>query len=86
MLKGMSLKEDLIGHCSVCGRVEDLFGLPGRTEKCCLACSADLATALLLTTEIDAATLTGQNTSDLVSEFSDISTRLLERSQSAELG
>jgi hypothetical protein len=86
MLKGMSLKEDLIGHCSMCGRVEDLFELPGRTEKCCLECSADLATALLLTTEIDTATLAGQSTNALVSEFSDISTRLLERSQSAELG
>jgi hypothetical protein len=86
MLKGMSVKQDLIGHCSVCGRVEDLFDLPGRSEKCCLQCSADLATAMLLTTEIDAATLAGKSTNALVSEFSEISSRLLERSQSAELG
>ena len=86
MLKGMSVKQDLIGHCSVCGRVEELFDLPGRTEKCCLECSADLATAMLLTTEIDAATLAGNNAEALVSEFSEISTRLLDRSQSAELG
>jgi hypothetical protein len=86
MLKGMSVKQDLIGHCSVCGRVEELFDLPGRTEKYCLECSADLATAMLLTTEIDAATLAGNNAEALVSEFSEISTRLLDRSQSAELG
>jgi hypothetical protein len=86
MLKGMSVKQDLIGHCSVCGRVENLFDLPGRTEKYCLQCSADLAAAMLLTTEIDAATLAGKSTNALVSEFSEISTRLLERSQSAELG
>lgn len=86
MLKGMSVKQDLIGHCSVCGRVEDLFDLPGRAEKYCLECSADLATAMLLTTEIDAATLAGNSAEALVSEFSEISTRLLERSQSAELG
>ena len=86
MLKGLSAKQDLIGHCSLCGRVEDLFELPGRSDKCCLECSADLATAMLLTTEIDAATLAGQNTNALVSEFSEISTRLLQRSQSAELG
>jgi hypothetical protein len=86
MLKGMSAKQDLIGHCSVCGRVEELFDLPGRTEKYCLECSADLATAMLLTTEIDAATLAGNSAEALVSEFSEISSRLLERSQSAELG
>jgi hypothetical protein len=86
MLSGMGVKQDLIGHCSVCGRVEELFELPGRTEKCCLPCSADLATTMLLTTEIDAATLAGNCSQALVSEFSEISTRLLERSQSSELG
>jgi hypothetical protein len=38
---------------------------------------------MLLTTEIDAATLAGQDASDLVAEFSQLSTRLLERAQSA---
>jgi hypothetical protein len=77
---------DSIAPCSVCGRIEPLFELPGRTEKCCLKCSADLATAILLRTEIDAATLAGRSTRALVSELSDISSRMLERSQSAELG
>jgi hypothetical protein len=45
-----------------------------------------LATAVLLSTEIDAATLAGRSTNALVSEFSEISSRMLERSQSAELG
>jgi hypothetical protein len=49
-------------------------------------CSADLATAILLTTEIDAATLAGRSTKALISEFGEISNRMLERSQSAELG
>jgi hypothetical protein len=75
-----------ITRCSVCGRIEELFELPGRTERCCLKCSADLATAILLTTEIDAATLAGRSTNALVSEFGEISSRMLERSQSAELG
>jgi hypothetical protein len=75
-----------IAGCSVCGRIEELFELPGRTERCCLQCSADLATAILLTTEIDAATLAGRSTNALVSEFGEISGRMLERSQSAELG
>jgi hypothetical protein len=76
----------LIARCSVCGRIEELFELPGRTEKCCLECSADLATAILLATEIDAATLAGRSAKALVSEFGEVSSRLLERSQSAELG
>ena len=79
-------EQDSIAQCSVCGRNEALFELPGRTEKCCLECSADLATAILLSTEIDAATLAGRSTNALVYEFSEISSRMLERSQSAELG
>jgi glycine cleavage system regulatory protein len=63
-----------------------LFELPGRSEKYCFECSADVATATLLTAEIDAATFAGQNASLLISEFEQLSTRILARSQSAELG
>ena len=59
---------------------------PEELEKYCRACSAHVASAILLTTEIDAATLAGRSTNALVSEFSEISSRMLERSQSAELG
>jgi hypothetical protein len=79
-------EQDSIAQCSVCGRIAELFDLPGRTEKYCLECSADLATAMLLSTEIDAATLAGRSTKALVSEFGEISSRMLERSQSAEPG
>src|SRR5258707_14206215 len=75
-----------IERCSVCGRIDELFELPGRTERCCLGCSADLATAILLTTEIAAATLAGRSTKALISEFGEFSGRMLERSESAELG
>lgn len=78
-----SIEQDLIGHCSICGRIAELFELPGRTGKSCLACSADLATTLLLTTEIDAATLAGQNANPLISELAEISNRVLSRAQSA---
>ena len=79
-------KSDSSSRCSVCGRAEELFELPGRSERYCLGCSADLATATLLTAEIDAATLAGQNVSLLVSEFEQLGARILARSQSAELG
>jgi hypothetical protein len=75
-----------IGQCSVCGRLAELCELPGRTETYCLECSADLAAAILLTTEIDAATLAGRSTKALVSEFAGINSRMLERSQSPEMG
>jgi hypothetical protein len=77
------VEQDPIGHCSVCGHIGELFELPGRTDECCLACSADLATTILLTTEIDAATFAGRNTRALVSEFAEISSRVLHRAQSA---
>jgi hypothetical protein len=76
-------QQDLIGHCSVCGHVGELFELPGRTDKFCLSCSADLATVILLGTEIDAATVAGRATDALVCEFNEISTRMLGRAQSA---
>ena len=79
-------KSDLSSRCSVCGRAEELFDLPGRSERYCLGCSADWAIATLLTAEIDAATLAGQNVSLLVSEFEQLGARILARSQSAELG
>jgi hypothetical protein len=70
-------------QCCVCGHPAELFDLPGRTGKYCLECSADVATSILLTSEIDAATLAGQEAGNLIAEFSQLSTRLLERAQSS---
>jgi len=69
-------------RCSVCGHNAELFELPGRSEKYCLECSADVATSVLLTAEIDAATMAGQETNALVAEFAQLSSRLLARAQS----
>jgi hypothetical protein len=68
-------------QCDVCGRRTELFELPGQREKYCLECSADVATSILLTTEIDAATISGQETAGLVAEFLQSRRRLLEREQ-----
>jgi hypothetical protein len=87
MLSGpKGTERDVVGRCGVCGRIARIWELPGRAETCCLECSADLAAALLLTTEIDAATLAGRGAEELVAEFGEISERMLERSQSAEMG
>ncbi len=79
-------EQDLSGQCSVCGHRGELFDLPGRFEKYCLGCSADVATSILLTTEIDAATLAGRSTSELLTEYTCIHIRMLCRAQSTELG
>lgn len=76
-------EQDKLERCSVCGRKTQCMGLPGRDELYCLECSADVATSILLTTEIDAATLAGQDTDELVAEFGRLSSRMLHRSQSA---
>jgi hypothetical protein len=79
-------EQDLRGQCSVCGHCGELFDLPGRFEKYCLACSADVATSLLLTAEIDEATLAGRDANDLIAEYTCVHIRMLCRAQSAELG
>jgi hypothetical protein len=67
--------------CSACGRQTELFELPGRSEKYCLECSADVATSILLAAEIDAATKSGEDTGQLVTEFLQMGRRLLARAQ-----
>jgi hypothetical protein len=79
-------EEELVAKCSICGRMEVSFDLPGTTEKFCWGCSADFATIIVLTDAIDSATLAGVSADDLRSELCDISRRMLDRSQSAELG
>lgn len=74
-------------HCSLCGRkVDELFEMVGKPGRCCLDCSADLATEEILTAEIDSGTLAGRNVGDLVNEWQDLAARILQRSQSTELG
>jgi hypothetical protein len=83
MLSGpKGCEEPFSTQCCVCGHRAELFDLPGRTGKYCLECSADVATSILLTTEIDTATMAGQDAANLIAEFSQLSTRLLGRAQS----
>jgi hypothetical protein len=77
-------EEEPILQCSVCGRKTELVELPGRLEQYCFACSADIATSMLLKAEIDAAILAGQDANGLLAECTQLSARLLERAQSAK--
>jgi hypothetical protein len=78
--KGTSV-ETVATQCSTCGRHGELFELPGRKEKYCWECSADVATSLLLATEIDAAAAAGEDTGRLQTEFVELGRRLLWRAQ-----
>ena len=78
--KGSNAERSLL-RCSTCGREIELFELPGRQEKYCLECSADVATSILLAAEIDAANRIGEDTGGLVAEFLQTGRRLLARAQ-----
>jgi len=78
------VKQEMVSACGMCGRVTELFELPGRAERFCLGCSADVATAVVLRTEIDSATWAGRNADDLVAEFAELSRQMLTRAQSAD--
>ena len=68
-------------QCATCGRHTELFELPGKREKYCLECSADVATSILLAAEIDEAHRLGEDTGELVAEFVQMGRRLLARAQ-----
>jgi hypothetical protein len=88
MLNDMYTERDVAkrcGQCGLCGRVRDLFELPGMPEKFCWECSADFATVAQFSTEIGAAARAGRSTKALESELSAMSRRILERTQSAGL-
>jgi hypothetical protein len=85
MLNDMYIERNVTKHCGLCGRVSDLFELPGMPDKFCLECSADFATVIQLNTEIGAETRAGRSTGTLESELSEMSRRILERTQSARL-
>jgi hypothetical protein len=76
-----STAEASVLNCSACGRATELFDLPGRQEKYCLECSADVATSILLASEIDAGNKSGEDTGELVTEFLYVGRRLLARAQ-----
>ena len=83
MSGGPKGSEATASRCSVCGHHADLVELPGMNEKYCSECSADVATTILLKTEINAAWLAGQRYESLAAELAQLSQRLVARAQSA---
>jgi hypothetical protein len=69
MLNDLYMERNVAKRCEICGRVRDLFELPGRPEKFCLECSADLATVIQLSTEIGAAARAGGSTDRKTNHF-----------------
>jgi len=46
MLNEQYIERNVGKLCGLCGRIRELFELPGRPQKFCLECSADLATVI----------------------------------------
>jgi hypothetical protein len=59
MLNDLYIERNAAKRCGVCGRVTDLFELPGRIEKFCLECSADLAACFTWRNRARSNSLTG---------------------------
>jgi hypothetical protein len=76
-------EDDSTLRCSLCGRRSELVELPGRTEKYCSECSADIATSILLTSEI-AVAMSEREIEGLVAELTQVSKQMLERAQSTD--
>jgi hypothetical protein len=68
-------------QCGACGREAELFELPGRKEKYCFECSADVATSILLAAEIHAADGSGEDTARSTTECLQVRRRFLARAQ-----
>lgn len=68
-------------RCNGCARVRELFELPGRRDRYCFECSADVATVILLSTEIDQNRRAGEDARALESEVSALASRMLSRSR-----
>lgn len=69
-------------QCSLCGHHAHLVELPGLPDKYCSSCGADVATSILLKTEITAAWLSGQRYAPLAAELAQLTERLVARAQS----
>ena len=65
--------------CSACMRRTELYELPGRVDKYCLECSADVATSILVCTEMEAAKRQGEDATELEREFAEVVERLRRR-------
>jgi hypothetical protein len=67
------------GRCGFCDGTTELFILPGRFERHCFPCSADVATTILLSTEINAGRLQGWHVCALECALAEVNERMLAR-------
>jgi hypothetical protein len=66
-------------RCGWCERMAESFALPGRFERHCFPCSADVATTILLCAEIYAGRLHEQDVCALECELEEINERMMAR-------
>lgn len=67
------------GNCDSCDRVAELFELPGREDKNCSECDADISTMVLLYEALKDAKRLGVDSPELENEVIEILLRYLQR-------
>lgn len=67
------------GTCDSCDRVAEVFELPGREDKNCSECDADISTMVLLYEALKDAKRLGTDSTELESEVIEILLRYLQR-------
>lgn len=69
----------MTGVCDSCDCVAEVFALPGREDRNCSQCDADLATLILLYGEMNDAERDGTDIAELEAEITPVMLRYLER-------
>ena len=69
----------MLGLCDTCDRAGEVFELPGRRDKNCGACTADIAMLLSINVLMQQANGEGESTAALETEAKPIVNRLLAR-------
>lgn len=67
------------GACDSCNRDAELFELPGREDKNCFECDADISTMVLLYEALKDAKRLGLDASELENEVIEILLRYMDR-------
>ena len=68
----------MTGECETCGRLSELFQLPGRKDNNCAECNADISILVLLYRRL--VTAEGDHSADLEAQLVPILHKFLERS------
>jgi hypothetical protein len=71
----------LVDRCDTCGRLSELFQLPGRKDRNCTDCNADISILVLLYRRLENAQLNDEDLTKLEAQIVPFLHGFLERSE-----